>query len=483
MTAHEVRRRAGQGAALIVARSLVLRGLGVVVTAVLARFLVPSDFGKVAFGTAFVALAAVISDGGIGATLIRRRGAPGRADLEALLGLQLLVSVGLLSITFAVGWPLGQIGHITAVMASAVPIAALRVPVAIPLERSLSYRPLVCAEIAETVAFAVWAIVGVAIGWGVWALATAAVVRAIAGTVVLFGASRVRPLLPRFEIKRLRAHLAFGVRFQLNGLTSLIRDQGLNVGVAAVGGLSVLGIWTLASRIMQVPFVVFSALWRVSYPTMSRLRDAGEDLKPLIERAVSGVAVVTGLILAPLVGSAPALVPALLGERWNEVSQVLPFAAAGLMVSGPVSVSTAGYLFAAGDATTVLRSSVSSTIAWSVVALPLVPSLGAVAMGVGWCVGAWTEAAILGRRTSALLGARLLRSVVPQSVAAAVGASGGWIVASSTGRTLVWALVAAIVAVATYLGVLARLQRHLLKDTLAATRDLARLSFAKAAPA
>ena len=42
-----------------------------------------------------------------------------------------------------------------------------------------------------------------------------------------------------------------------------------------------LGYWSLANRLMQVPFWVFQALWRVSYPTMARLRALGETVPTL----------------------------------------------------------------------------------------------------------------------------------------------------------------------------------------------------------
>ena len=53
----------------------------------------------------------------------------------------------------------------------------------------------------------------------------------------------------------------------------------VNLVVAAAGGTQLLGYWSLANRLLQVPFWLLQALWRVSYPTMARLRAHGEDTR------------------------------------------------------------------------------------------------------------------------------------------------------------------------------------------------------------
>ena len=84
---------------------------------VLAHLLLPRDFGAVAFGTTLVTVAGVLSDGGIGVALIRRREDPSLEDLRALLGIQLAASCALATVTVVVGSLFGRVGLITAVMA------------------------------------------------------------------------------------------------------------------------------------------------------------------------------------------------------------------------------------------------------------------------------------------------------------------------------------------------------------------------------
>jgi O-antigen/teichoic acid export membrane protein len=65
--------------------------------------------------------------------------------------------------------------------------------------------------------------------------------------------------------------LGFGLKFEAVELVNSGGAQLLNIGVAGIGGLAVLGLWTLAWRIAQIPYLLFGALWRVSYPAAAQL--------------------------------------------------------------------------------------------------------------------------------------------------------------------------------------------------------------------
>jgi O-antigen/teichoic acid export membrane protein len=476
----EIGRRAGAGAVVIATRGVVTAVLALVGTIVLARLLVPEDFGIVAVGMSVVLVGRFLADAGIGANLIRRQDPPQRIELETLLGIQLLITLGLGAVVAAAAWHLGTAGQVTALMVASLPITALQSPAVVVCERRLSYRPIALAEVSESVVHYGWAIATVAAGWGVWGLASAVVVRAVAGTAILFLVTEVRVLRPRLSWRRIRGVLPFGVRYQLFGLALLARDQALNVGTAAIGGLAVLGLWTIARRFLQIPFLLFTSLWRVSFPAMSRLVNAGEPPGPIIERGVGLMAVATGLLLTPLVAAGPAFVPVVLGDRWADAAMVLPWAALGLMIGGPVSVTTAGFLWAVGDASTALRAVACHGAAWILVTLTLMPAIGISALGVGWLAAGVVDAVVLGRGASRKADLRLVPALlVPVSVAAVSGGI-GWLVCSSAGTTMTSAFVSAGLAEALYVSGLLLLGRRSLAETFAVTGRAIRASLASA---
>lgn len=466
----EIRRLAAAGIAAVGLRQVAIRAVAFGGTVALARLLLPRDLGAVAIGSTLVMIFGFVGDAGIGAGLIRGAVAPQRKDLQAFLGLQLLVTGLFAAVTVAIGLQGGLVGEVTALMVASLPVAAFRTPGVITFERVLRYQPLAVIELLETVVYYGWAIGTVLLGWGVWGLASAALVKAFAGTVMITVASPAGFMWPIVSIGRVRGLLGFGLKYQAVNGVALVRDQGVNLGTAALVGIAVLGFWSLAYRILQVPFLLFESVWRVSFPAMSRLLAAGEDAVPMIERGLAVAAVLSGGMLAVLVGATPALVPTVFGHQWMPVVGVIPWASFGLMFGGPVSIATGGYLYAKGDSGAVLTSALVQTLAWFVVTFSLLHVLGVMAVGMGWMAGSIAEAAVLARKTRRHARVSLLRPLLLPVATAALAAVAGWSASTTLGPTLVSVVAGAGVASFIYLGGMLLARRSVLGDVVSVGR-------------
>ena len=144
-----------------------------------ARLLTPYDFGLVAVGTTVLTFGMFLSDGGVGTALIRRPEPPTKSELQALVAFQFGLDVILVVVVGLVMLPFGLLGQVTTVIVLSLPLGAFRTPAYILYERRLNYRPMAIVEIVETSVYYVWAIATISLGWGVWGLATAFVVRAL----------------------------------------------------------------------------------------------------------------------------------------------------------------------------------------------------------------------------------------------------------------------------------------------------------------
>jgi hypothetical protein len=113
------------------------------------------------------------------------------------------------------------------------------------------------------------------------------------------------------------------------------------------------------------------------------------------------------------------------GATWAAGAGIIPIASIGLLVGGPLSVVTAGYLLAMGDAGAPLRAGIGNGLAYFAVALPLLPLIGVQALALGWTFGSLTEAVLLGRATARLSGARVIASLAwPALLGASIGVVG-----------------------------------------------------------
>src|SRR4051794_12618948 len=189
MSVGEVRHRAAVGGVMLAVRGIVVRVIALGGNLVIARLLLPSDIGLVAIGASLVTFGDFLANSGVGSPLIRREAPPARAVLASVVGLQLVITFTLVAAVAAIGIPLGRGGTLAAVMVASLPILSFRTPAIVALERNLRYAPLVIVELVDAVIYVGWAITTVELGWGVWGLATAVVVRALVGTSVLMALS------------------------------------------------------------------------------------------------------------------------------------------------------------------------------------------------------------------------------------------------------------------------------------------------------
>lgn len=462
----DLKRRASAGVFIVGTRGVAILLLALIGNVIVARLLTPHDFGVVAFGMSVVLLGGLLSDGGLGSALIRRAEPPDREELQALTALQLMVTAGLALLVAAAAAPFGEIGWITALMVSSMPLVALQFPGRILLERSLRYRPLAVVELSQVLTYHAWAIGFVIAGFGVWGLASASFARAAVAALIMAKVSPVGLVRPRVSWRRIRPLMGFGVRFQATTATWLLRDQGLNAAIALTASVSTLGLWSLARRMLEIPYLLLQSLWRVSFPTMSQLQRANVDTAPLIERAISIAAVGTGVILTGLAGSAPGLIPGVFGEQWREASSVVPGACLGLGIGGPVSVATQGYLYAVGDASAVLRAVVFQTIALFCVTVPLLHILGISAVGLGLFISSVVEAVVLARATREWTRVRVLRNLLPPVGIGVVSSGAGWTVSVVVGADLLSGAIGGVCSVLCFLVGLLVFCRNPLFDTV-----------------
>jgi O-antigen/teichoic acid export membrane protein len=454
LTRGEIRSRAASGVALLLGRGVAFRVLGLLGNLVLARLLVPKDFGLVAIGLTIVSVTQLLAGASIVPQFISRPEPPSHSELRAIVGLQLAIASPIGILTALIAGLFGGDALVTAVMLLALPVGAIRSSATLLFSRRMEFSQTVRIEIAEVVSYLVFSITAAAYGLGVWSLALATLFRSAAGVIVAVRLSPAGLVLPSWDPAMMRSIIRGGAGFQLTSAVHLGHDAALTAGIGIVGGLTTVGLWSFAGRFLQIPNLLFEALFSVGFPAFSRLQDANEDpavVRDLLERLVSVVAIgVTG-VMCPLVAASAAAVPLLFGDNWAGVSQILPGAAFALVFSGPVAIVVFGILYARGDAKTLLRVSLLHAVVRIPLTLSLLPVVGPAAIGIGWVAGVLAELPFTLASVRRLTGALLMRHILPASTWGTLATGAGWLLAEHLGRTVVSALAAASVGGLGYL--------------------------------
>lgn len=466
-----VRDRALKGTAAFGVRGAAIRLTGLLGSVVLARLLTPGDFGLVSLGIVLMTFGGALATGGLGAVLIQQAEPPVNRQLRVVYGFQLLLVAPLVAGSWIYALIVGGNAIVVATMSLGLPIAMGRIPPAIVCERELAFRPLVLAEIFETLAYNVIAIALVAIGAGVIGVAIAVIVRSVVGTGTLMLLSPLPLLRPVLAVREARPLLRLGFSFQSVALLALIRDTGANVVLALVAGLSTVGYWSVAQRLLQPIQLLIEPLYRVLFPSVARINAAGGDATGALERTVGRASVLIGFVVVALAGSAPALVPMLFGPGWSEAVPTTSVAAIGVAIYGPLSFCGTGYLLGLGHASSVLRAGLVYTIGWLMITVVLVPITGAVGVAVamviaGFIAGIYLDAVL--RST----GAHALRATLVPVILVVVAAAPALLLVETLGASVLSLLASLAAAEIAYLVLVLMIRRRVLVDLIRLLREV-----------
>ena len=421
----EVRDRALAGVFYVTASGFVNLFIGFIGNLLLARMLTPNDFGVVAIGTTLTILGGALADGGLGSGMVRRAEPPTRTELRTLNGIQLVIASAIFFPIALFALRFGQTGAVTALMIVAIPISTLQTPGRVVLARTMKYDRQAAVDSTSQAGFYVSAVTAVMLGAGVWGLAAGTIVRALVGTILTALVS-IGFLLPSLRGWRgFGSLIAFGLKFQANWLLIMLREQAVNLVTVAVGGVSMLGLWTLGSRLLQLPVLAFTSLYAVGFPAFSNLLARGEDPGPMILRVVRQASIGATLVFPAFAAASPQLVPALFGEQWREAADVIPFIALSTLILGSISVGAANYLNASGRPGILALATAVFGVIWVVATAGLLPLIGLAAIGVGNLGGALVEAWLIDRATRKTAGVAAWRPLLrPLAVALPSGALG-----------------------------------------------------------
>ena len=389
-----------------------------------------------------------------------------------MTGVQLVASAAVVLLGAAVASPFGEPGYVVIVMLFSLPVAAIQAPGRIVLTRQMRFSRISIIDVASMLVFYTWTISWAVAGAGVWAMATGVVCRTIASSclfVAISGLGRIRPSLAR--VRELMPTIRFGIVFQLSWIAQVSLAQAANFAVGLILGVGPLGVYSLASRLIQLPLVLFQSVWHVSFPTMSHVIGSGRDAAPVVERVSRLAAVVAALVLAPFAACAPGLVPALFGDSWHDAGLLVALICIGLLLLGPVSAAVTGTLYAAGDARLVLRATVIAGTIAILVSIALMPPLGVYGIGVASVVRASLEAMILAHAVRLSRGARVAPQVASPVFIGLVAGGLGVGVDVAMGSTLAGGLIGPVVGLSAAAVGLMLVRREDLLAALGVARD------------
>ncbi len=327
MTNH-LEQQAAQGLRSATAGRIVQQVTQFITTVLLARLLVPEDFGLLGMTIALVGFGNLFAEFGFGTALVQRSLL--REDhLISAFWVMLAAGLSISSLFFltapAIAWfyespPLMELARVFALSPLLVALAA--VPRAL-LRRSLAFSQLALIEVGATVFSGVLAVILAFRGWGVWSLAAQVLAMQAFILAATFALAAWRPLFC-FSMPAVREILPFSSN--LTGFGA-VNYWARNIDDLLVGkfiGSAGLGIYTRAYALMLLPVTqVTTVVGDVMLPVLSSMQADHPRARALFLRMVGLVAFVAFPLLAGLLVLAEPFVLALFGSQWVEIVPVL----------------------------------------------------------------------------------------------------------------------------------------------------------------
>ena len=273
------------------AERFIAQGVSFVVSLVLARILMPSDYGIIAIINVFITIADVLLTSGLNTALIQKQDVD-ELDFSTIFYCNFILGMGLYAILF-VAAPFLATAYKMPLLKQAIRVFAIRLPISsfqsiqtAYISRKMDFKRFFFSTIIGTLVSAVVGIVMALKGAGVWALIAQYLTNTIIDTLFLFVTVRWHPRL-MFSWKRAKPLIAYGSKVMMTDLIGTIFN---NLGDFIVGLRYTTADLAYYTKGKQLPMLlktnISTALISVLFPGMSQVNDENEKVKILSRQSV-----------------------------------------------------------------------------------------------------------------------------------------------------------------------------------------------------
>ena len=263
---------------------VISQGFSWIVTILLARLLLPSDFGLLAIAWIFVGFLDLVIEMGIGAAIIQRK----ETDDDALysifwfsiiIGICFYLIVFFLAPTFSRFFSNENLTNVLRMLAFIFVIGSFQIVPFNLLTKELEFKKRSIAEFLGVFSGGTLSIVLAILGYGVWSLVYGPILRYLVFAIMFFYFSQWRPK-PVFMFKKIKSLLNFG--FSVAGSRVLVYFYS-NADAMIIGkilGNIFLGYYVMAYNLSRIPIDKITAIInQVAFPVFSKLQDDEENLQ------------------------------------------------------------------------------------------------------------------------------------------------------------------------------------------------------------
>lgn len=292
-----------------------------IVSLVLARLLLPEDYGTVSLVLVFIEIANVFVSSGLGCALIQKNNSD-ELDFSSVLFFNIGFSIIIYAVIFIAApfisefFEMEKLTAVTRVISLRLILASVNSVQQAYVAKKMIFKKFFLATLIGTILSGIVGILLAFEGLGVWALVAQYLTNTFVDTVFLGLTIKWIPQIS-FSWNRIIVLFKYGWKILFEGVAEIISVKIKNLIIGKVYTNADLGYYTKAQQFPQLIMTnINSSISAVLFPAMSNIQDEKDRLVVLMRRSVK----ISSYILFPMLFGISAvatnLVTVLLTEKW-----------------------------------------------------------------------------------------------------------------------------------------------------------------------
>jgi O-antigen/teichoic acid export membrane protein len=291
------------------------------ISIILARLLLPEQFGLIGMLALFMALAQSFLDSGFGSALIQRKNVS-HLDTCSVFYFNLLIGIFLTLLLYGTAPIIARFYHeplltkLTRFLSLNIIINAFCLVPSVIINKRMDFKSQFKVNVISMVISGVLGLVLALMGKGVWSLAVQSVLNTLVRAILLWLVSRWRPSLT-FSAVSLATMFSFGSRMMLSGLLDTFFQNIYQPLIGRLYSAADVGYFVRAQNLQSIAVQPAGfALGRVIFPALTPIQDDQARLRRVTQKIITTAMFLQFPFVFGLIVVAAPLITLLLTERW-----------------------------------------------------------------------------------------------------------------------------------------------------------------------
>ncbi|MGU9049889.1 lipopolysaccharide biosynthesis protein [Clostridium perfringens] len=297
------------------------QGLQFVIQIILARLLIPEQFGLIGIITVFIAISNSVVDSGFSNALIREKKV-NQEDYSTVFYFNLITAMIMYLILYflapmiSIFFSEPLLKNMLRVLAITLIINSFGLIQKTMMIRKLEFRTQMIINIISSIVSGIITIIMAYKGFGIWCLVFRMIILQGMQSILLCLINKWIPSLT-FSIKSFKRLFGFGWRLLISGLIDTIYNNLYYVIIGKIYTPVDLGYYTNAQKLRDVSSNSISVtVQKVTYPVLSGMQNE-KNLKEVYRKMIKNATYITFPIMIGLLVVAKPLILLLFGESWE----------------------------------------------------------------------------------------------------------------------------------------------------------------------